>query len=113
MSLVNSVLNMVGFHLAPAVEDSSKPHLEPGTEPLTPEPLTPEQEFGEMTFSDNDSDENANFCPAKQRRATSLCFLKKIWIWKMLPPRTDLRSELEEGTLPLSPFQLSPKRSLI
>merc|ERR1712168_420291 len=59
VSLINSVLNMVGFHLAPAVEDSSKPHLEPGTEPFTPE-----QEFGEMTLSDYDSDEDADYAPS-------------------------------------------------
>merc|ERR1712212_277351 len=59
VSLVNSILNMVGFHLAPAVEDSSKPHLEPGTEPFTPE-----QEFGEMTLSDYDSDEDADYEPS-------------------------------------------------
>merc|ERR1712010_24229 len=47
LSLVNAILNIIGLHLAPAVEDSSKPHLEPGTEPFTPE-----QEFGEMTLSD-------------------------------------------------------------
>merc|ERR1712025_888236 len=58
VSLVNSILNMVGLHLAPAVEDSSKPHLEPGTEPFTPE-----QEFGEMTLSDYDSDEDADYEP--------------------------------------------------
>merc|ERR1719295_1660577 len=34
---INSVLSYLGFHLVPAVEDSSKPHLEPGTEPFTPE----------------------------------------------------------------------------
>merc|ERR1711970_1716792 len=56
VSLINSILNMVGFHLAPAVEDSSKPHLEPGTEPFPPE-----QEFGEMTLSDYDSDEDADY----------------------------------------------------
>ena len=33
-------------------------HLEPGTEPFTPE-----QEFGEMTLSDYDSDEDADFEP--------------------------------------------------
>merc|ERR1712083_569613 len=59
VSLVNSILNMVGFHLAPAVEDSSKPHLEPGTEPFTPE-----QEFGEMTLSDYDSDEDGDYAPS-------------------------------------------------
>merc|ERR1711929_38674 len=59
VSLVNSVLNMVGLHLAPAVEDSSKPHLEPGTEPFTPE-----QEFGDMTLSDYDSDEDADYAPS-------------------------------------------------
>merc|ERR1712212_1131648 len=30
---INSVLSYLGFHLVPGVEDSSKPHLEPGTEP--------------------------------------------------------------------------------
>ena len=39
--------------------DSSKPHLEPGTEPFTPE-----QEFGEMTLSDYDSDEDADYEPS-------------------------------------------------
>merc|ERR1711872_450597 len=56
---VNSVLSYLGFHLVPAVEDSSKPHLEPGTEPFTPE-----QEFGEMTLSDYDSDEDADYEPS-------------------------------------------------
>ena len=56
------------------MEDSSKPvsctiffgiddhacvqHLEPGTVPFTPE-----QEFGEMTLSDYDSDEDADYEP--------------------------------------------------
>ena len=35
-------------------------HLEPGTEPFTPE-----QEFGEMTLSDYDSDEDADFEPSE------------------------------------------------
>merc|ERR1711874_539800 len=56
---INSVLSYLGFHLVPAVEDSSKPHLEPGTEPYTPE-----QEFGEMTLSDYDSDEDADYEPS-------------------------------------------------
>merc|ERR1711872_715508 len=56
---INSVLSYLGFHLVPAVEDSSKPHLEPGTEPFTPE-----QEFGEMTLSDYDSDEDADYAPS-------------------------------------------------
>merc|ERR1711970_1104620 len=56
---INSVLSYLGFHLVPAVEDSSKPHLEPGTEPFTPE-----QEFGEMTLSDYDSDEDADYDPS-------------------------------------------------
>merc|ERR1719490_231986 len=43
VSIINSVLSMLGIQLAPVVEDSSKPHLEPGTEPFTPE-----QEFGQM-----------------------------------------------------------------
>merc|ERR1719278_612008 len=55
---INSVLSYLGFHLISAVEDSSKPHLEPGTEPFTPE-----QEFGEMTLSDYDSDEDADYQP--------------------------------------------------
>merc|ERR1712055_89041 len=58
LSLVNAILNIIGLHLAPAVEDSSKPHLEPGTEPFTPG-----QEFGEMTLSDYDSDEDADYEP--------------------------------------------------
>merc|ERR1712029_1198727 len=56
---INSVLSYLGFHLVPAVEDSSKPPLEPGTEPFTPE-----QEFGEMTLSDYDSDEDADYEPS-------------------------------------------------
>merc|ERR1712179_732323 len=55
---INSVLSYLGFHLVSDVEDSSKPHLEPGTEPFTPE-----QEFGEMTLSDYDSDEDADYEP--------------------------------------------------
>merc|ERR1711974_393854 len=58
VSAVNSILSFVGIELAPAIEDSSKPHLEPGTEPFTPE-----QEFGEMTLSDYDSDEDADYAP--------------------------------------------------
>merc|ERR1711942_592933 len=56
---INSVLSYLGFHLVPAVEDSSKPHLEPGTEPFTPE-----QEFGQMTLSDYESDEDADYEPS-------------------------------------------------
>merc|ERR1712216_635618 len=56
---INSVLSYLGFTLVPAVEDSSKPHLEPGTEPFTPE-----QEFGEMTLTDYDSDEDADYDPS-------------------------------------------------
>merc|ERR1719234_214787 len=56
---INSVLSYLGFSLVPAMEDSSKPHLEPGTEPFTPE-----QEFGEMTLSDYDSDEDADYEPS-------------------------------------------------
>merc|ERR1711936_654010 len=58
INTINSVLSYLGFQLVPDVEDSSKPHLEPGTEPFTPE-----QEFGEMTLSDYDSDEDADFEP--------------------------------------------------
>merc|ERR1711970_781754 len=67
VSLINSILNIVGFHLAPAVEDSSKPHLEPGTEPFTPE-----QEFGEMTLSDYDSDEDADYLPSESEESDEL-----------------------------------------
>merc|ERR1719376_1509819 len=67
VSLVNTILNMVGFHLAPAVEDSSKPHLQPGTEPFTPE-----QEFGEMTLSDYDSDEDAGYLPSESEESDEL-----------------------------------------
>merc|ERR1719239_231814 len=56
---INCVLSYLGFSLVPAVEDSSKSHLEPGTEPFTPE-----QEFGEMTLSDYDSDEDADYEPS-------------------------------------------------
>merc|ERR1712105_87067 len=55
---INSILSYLGVELAPAIEDSSKPHLDPGTEPFTPE-----QEFGEMTLSDYDSDEDADYAP--------------------------------------------------
>merc|ERR1712055_576309 len=67
LSLVNSILNIIGLHLAPAVEDSSKPHLEPGTEPFTPE-----QEFGEMTLSDYDSDEDADYLPSESEDSDEL-----------------------------------------
>merc|ERR1711934_114002 len=67
LSLVNAILNMVGLHLAPAVEDSFKPHLEPGTEPFTPE-----QEFGEMTLSDYDSDEDADYVPSESEESDEL-----------------------------------------
>merc|ERR1711936_999452 len=67
LSLVNSILNIIGLHLAPAVEDSSKPHLEPGTEPFTPE-----QEFGEMTLSDYDSDEDADYVPSESEESDEL-----------------------------------------
>merc|ERR1712010_437379 len=59
INTINSVLSYLGFQLVPDVEDSSKPHLEPGTEPFTPE-----QEFGEMTLSDYDSDEDADYGPS-------------------------------------------------
>merc|ERR1711934_981935 len=67
VSIVNSILNMVGLHLAPVEEDSSKPHLEPGTEPFTPE-----QEFGEMTLSDYDSDEDADYLPSESEESDAL-----------------------------------------
>merc|ERR1711942_118425 len=59
VSIINSAISMLGFQLAPALEDSSKPHLEPGTEPYMSE-----QEFGEMNLSDYDSDEDADYAPS-------------------------------------------------
>merc|ERR1711970_1332681 len=59
VNTINSVLSYLGFQLVSDVEDASKPHLEPGTEPFTPE-----QEFGEMTLSDYDSDEDADYEPS-------------------------------------------------
>merc|ERR1719376_1672245 len=61
VTAVNSILSFVGIELAPAIEDSSKPYLEPGTEPFTTE-----QEFGEMTLSDYDSDEDADYEPTSE-----------------------------------------------
>merc|ERR1711955_107043 len=63
---INSVLSYLGFQLVSDVEDSSKPHLEPGTEPFTPE-----QEFGEMTLSDYDSDEDADYEPSYSEEESS------------------------------------------
>merc|ERR1712119_145822 len=59
INTINSVLSYLGFQLVRDVEDASKPHLEPDTEPFTPE-----QEFGEMTLSDYDSDEDADYEPS-------------------------------------------------
>merc|ERR1719432_516052 len=67
VSIINSVLSMLGIQLAPVVEDSSKPHLEPGTEPFTPE-----QEFGEMTLSDYDSHEDADYLPSESEESDAL-----------------------------------------
>merc|ERR1719394_815858 len=47
VDVTNSILSYMGYELVSTLEDSSKPHLEPGTMPYTPE-----QEFGEMTLSD-------------------------------------------------------------
>merc|ERR1712126_481863 len=63
---ISSVLSYLGFQLVSDVEDSSKPHLEPGTEPFTPE-----QEFGEMTLSDYDSDEDADYKPSYSEEESS------------------------------------------
>merc|ERR1711955_150465 len=63
---INSVLSYLGFQLISDMEDSSKPHLEPGTEPFTPE-----QEFGEMTLSDYDSDEDADYEPSYSEEESS------------------------------------------
>merc|ERR1719495_105564 len=51
--VTNSILSYMGFELVSTLEDSSKPHLEPGTMPYTPE-----LEFGEMTLSDYDPNES-------------------------------------------------------
>merc|ERR1712013_336926 len=51
VDVTNSILSYMGYELVSTLEDSSKPHLEPGTMPYTPE-----QEFGEMTLSDYDAD---------------------------------------------------------
>merc|ERR1711936_295390 len=67
INTINSVLSYLGFQLVPDVEDSSKPHLEPGTEPFTPE-----QEFGEMTLSDYDSDEDADYVPSESEESDEL-----------------------------------------
>merc|ERR1712243_442975 len=63
---INSVLSYLGFQLISDVEDSSKPHLESGTEPFTPE-----QEFGEMTLSDYDSNEDADYEPSYSEESSS------------------------------------------
>merc|ERR1719370_2719644 len=59
ISAVNSILSYFGVQLSSGIEDSSKPRLEPGTEPFSPE-----QEFGQMTLSDYDSDEDADYAPS-------------------------------------------------
>merc|ERR1712243_229768 len=62
VDVTNSILSYMGYELVSTLEDSSKPHLEPGTMPYTPE-----QEFGEMTLSDyepsesEDSDDELEF----------------------------------------------------
>merc|ERR1719239_533393 len=58
ITAVNSLLSYFGVQLSSGMEDSSKPHLEPGTEPFSPE-----QEFGEMSLTDYDSDEDADYDP--------------------------------------------------
>merc|ERR1719357_1059639 len=62
VDVTNSILSYVGFELISILEDSSKPHLEPGTMPYTPA-----QEFGEMTLSDYDSNEDADYEPRVRR----------------------------------------------
>merc|ERR1712243_135606 len=66
LNSINSVLSYLGFQLISDLEDSSKPHLEPGTEPFTPE-----QEFGEMTLSDYDSNEDADYEPSYSEESSS------------------------------------------
>merc|ERR1711920_774803 len=60
VDVTNSILSYMGYELVSNLEDSSKPHLEPGTMPYTPE-----QEFGEMTLSDYDSNEDADYEPSE------------------------------------------------
>merc|ERR1712116_108860 len=55
VDVTNFVLSYTGFELVSTLQDSSKPHLKPGAMPYTPE-----QEFGEMTLSDYDSNEDAD-----------------------------------------------------
>merc|ERR1712142_206347 len=59
ITAVNSLLSYFGVQLSSGIEDSSKPHLQPGTEPFSPE-----QEFGEMSLTDYDSDEDADYEPS-------------------------------------------------
>merc|ERR1712192_357023 len=63
---VNSLLSYFGVRLSSGIEDSSKPHLEPGTEPFSPE-----QEFGEMSLTDYDSDEDADYDPVESDQEDS------------------------------------------
>jgi len=63
---VNSLLSYFGVQLSSGIEDSSKPHLEPGTEPFSPE-----QEFGEMSLTDYDSDEDADYDPVESEQEDS------------------------------------------
>merc|ERR1712192_298774 len=61
ITAVNSLLSYFGVQLSSGIEDSSKPHLEPGTESFSPE-----QEFGEMSLTDYDSDEDADYDPVEE-----------------------------------------------
>merc|ERR1712181_5842 len=66
ITAVNSLLSYFGVQLSSGIEDSSKPHLEPGTEPFSPE-----QEFGEMSLTDYDSDEDADYDPVESEQEDS------------------------------------------
>merc|ERR1711862_294100 len=87
---INSVLSYLGFHLVSALEDSSKPHLEPGTEPFTPE-----QEFGEMTLSDYDSDEDADYVPDESEETDALEYNSDVSVSSSQSVTSD--AEVEEA----------------
>merc|ERR1712114_85546 len=90
LSLVNSILDIFGLQLVSALEDSSKPHLGPGTEPFTPE-----QEFGEMTLSDYDSDEDADYVPDESEETDALEYNSDVSVSSSESATSDV--EVEEA----------------
>merc|ERR1712107_340545 len=73
VDVTNSILSYMGYELVSTLEDSSKPHLEPGTMPYTPE-----QEFGEMTLSDYDSNEDADYEPSESEDSDSVATMPSL-----------------------------------